>query len=166
MSKAFIIVGNTGTGKTTVVKKLISQIYTDKLLIYDVQNEYQEFDNGNGSVIKSIDMEIEEFVALADKSKGKCIVFEESTIFFNSRGTDKKVEKILVDKRHHFNMIVFVFHSLRKVPASLFDVSNYLVLLPTNDTEELIKRKFEGMAGIIEATQKTEKFKPITIKVN
>ena len=166
MSKAFIIVGQTGTGKSTVAKSLLSQVYSDKVLVYDVQGEYSEF-NDDENVINSNECEIDEFIDLAEKSRGKMILFEEATIFFSSRSRPERMIKMLVDKRHHNNVIILVFHSLRKVPNEILDVCNYLLLLPTNDSLELVKRKFEGNKEIINIVENniTEKFKPITIKL-
>ena len=166
VSKAFIIVGQTGTGKSTVAKSLLSQVYSDKVLVYDVQGEYSEF-NDDENVIKSDTCTFDEFLEMAENARGKMILFEEASIFFNARSSDLRMIKMLVDKRHHNNVLILVFHSLRKVPNHILDLCNYLLLLPTNDSLEVVKRKFEGNKEIIDIVEnnKTQKFKPITIKL-
>jgi len=168
MSKAIIICGQTGTGKTTVAKSILSKVYTDKLLIYDINNEYTEFQSNEvENVLTPESHSVDEFLDIAKNSSGKLILFEEATIFFDSRSNPDAVRDILVKKRHRQNFVIFVFHSLRKVPNNIIDLCNYLYLLPTNDSLELVKRKFEGFNVLIEAVEKkqTEKFKPIQINL-
>src|SRR5690606_21657191 len=86
--------------------------------------------------------ELDEFTNFVDNSRNGVFVFEEATIFFNTRGTDKTLNKILVRKRHTNNTIILVFHSLRAIPRYVYDLCNYMVVRKTNDSETQIMSKF------------------------
>lgn len=145
--KAFLIIGHTGRGKTTIVKKIISQFPDFKKMIYDVNNEYSEFGT-------KAPPPIYEFTAAAAKAINSVIVFEEATIFFKHRTKGHDVQNILVRKRHTSNIVIFVFHSLRSVPLEILDLIDYVYLLPTNDNINIIESKFSGNESIIEAFRK------------
>lgn len=135
MSKCFIVVGTAGTGKTTFVKNMLSKVNKKAVSVYDVNNEYPEYSKGNLP-------ELDEFTNFVDNSRNGVFVFEEATIFFNTRGTDKTLNKILVRKRHTNNTIILVFHSLRAIPRYVYDLCNYMVVRKTNDSETQIMGKF------------------------
>lgn len=133
---SIIIVGATGTGKTTEVKSRISNVNPANLMIYDVNNEYQDFYNKPFGDFK-------DFAAEARAATNKVIVFEEATIFLNNRSRDNQLVDILVRKRHTNNMIFLNFHSFRTIPRYIYDLSNYIILFKTNDSVELIEKKYE-----------------------
>ena len=140
--KSFLIVGNTGTGKTTFVKTALKKSKAP-LFLYDVNNEYKEFQNLSefGS--------FEDFLQEVKNKTGAVIVFEEATIFFSNRGASKEATEILVRKRHTGNLIFFVFHSLRTVPLHIFDLCDFLILHKTADNIKLMEAKFNGNDKIL-----------------
>lgn len=141
--KSFLIVGSTGTGKTTFVKKIL-KLSKSKKYIYDINREYTEFNN---EFIFNSDFNF--FCSATDKLKNSVIVFEEATIFFNNKGSNKSTTEQLVRKRHTNNVLVFVFHSLRTIPLHIFDLIDFLVLHKTGDNINLINRKFDGNEKVI-----------------
>lgn len=148
MSKAILIVGMTGEGKTTVAKNLASQFYSDKLLIYDVNNEYSDYGEG---VRPADQVDEEQFLSECQNSRGKVVLIEESTIFFGVRKSNDKLRRLLVSKRHHNNIYLLLFHSLGDIPTNVFRLCNYLYLLKTNDSEKAIDTKFDSFPDIQEA---------------
>lgn len=131
-----IIVGATGTGKTTFVKSLLKKVDPRNLYIYDVNNEYTEF----------YDSELEnfgEFSKRATELKNAVIVFEEATIFLNNRSSNQELTNILVRKRHTNNTIFLCFHSLRSIPRNIYEISTHITIFKTSDNPELVLKKFE-----------------------
>ena len=147
MSKAFIVVGSTGTGKTTFVKKILSEVNTP-LFIFDVNNEYKEFPNKNYN-----HSDFKKFTSDANMKTNHCIVYEEATIFFLHGGSTELIRSQLVRKRHTKNLFVFNFHALHQVPMYLLDFCDLLVIKKTNDNSKLIFDKFKYNENIIEAYQ-------------
>lgn len=145
MSKCIINVGMTGSGKTTVAKKILSQIKIP-IFIFDVNREYSEFNNRNTNFIN-----FNNFVAMANTLNKSCIVYEEATIFFSHSGCTENIKSQLVRKRHTGNLIIFNFHSMRQVPLFLLDFCDLLILGKTNDTGRLIMDKFKYNENIINA---------------
>lgn len=128
---ACIVIGGTGSGKSTFIKKMIAD---DKsAIIYDINNEYYD---------DSILPDIKTFTTLACEQRNTTIVFEEATIFFNSITQNEKLKDLLVRKRHTGNRIYLVFHSIRSVPPYIFNLVNYVFLFRTADDESLVKSKY------------------------
>jgi len=141
--KAIIIVGATGSGKSTFVKELITPVDVNRLHIYDVNREY--FPDEPLS-------DFDQFLITATKLDESVIIFEEATIFFSNRGNDKRMRQLLVGKRHARNIIILLFHSIRAIPYYIFDLVNFVVLFNTNDEEPIVKEKYELLLPAYQAT--------------
>jgi hypothetical protein len=165
MAIAIVTAGMTGKGKTTLVKELIAKSGMPEF-IFDIHKEYQM----NGSFYGSF----KDFAEKASKLKNHVIVFEEASIFFKrSRGINEYVDAMLVNKRHMGDkgcMLIFNFHSLRKVPLDILDLINFIVILKTNDVPKNVMQRFGDYAGIFEAFEKVNASKneheKITLKLN
>lgn len=132
--KAFIIVGATGSGKSSLIKQLIKDVPLSSLQIYDVNGEY----------FPSSDLPTMEIFLKRQKSvKKSVIIFEEATIFFSNRGSNREMRELLVRKRHAENVIVLVFHSIRSIPYYIYDLCNLVFVFRTNDSLELVANKHE-----------------------
>lgn len=131
---AILVVGGTGSGKTTFIKKCIERVPPASRFIYDVNNEYGLVDYDLPS--------FDDFAELTSRVKNGFLVYEEATIFLSNRGTNNHLREILVRKRHTKNTILLVFHSLRSVPRYIFDLCNSVVLFQTNDSADLVQSKF------------------------
>ena len=162
-AKAIVIVGMTGTGKSTYVKNnILLKVPFNNQLIFDVNNEYKNF-----NTFKEID--IFKFMQTAKVVNNKLVLFEEATIFFSNKGVSMDLFNILVRKRHQNNTLVFVFHSLRRVPLDILDMVDYLVLFKTNDNPSIINSKFKDTEKITSAflivNKSVDKYKPIVVKL-
>lgn len=134
--KTLLVIGNTGTGKTFYIKKLLKKIPNkETIIIYDVNNEYKDF-------YPFEFLDIEEFLENIVDVQKCVIVIEEATIFFNNRSSDEILTNIIVRKRHNNNFTILVFHSLRTVPRYIYDVTNYVMLFKTNDSSQVVWEKF------------------------
>lgn len=133
MSKGILLIGMTGQGKSTYLKKLVEESGR-RALIYDVNNEHNQGRNLP---------DFNEFLDKATKVKNHIIAFEEATIFFSSKSSDKQMRELLIRKRHTNNLIVLLFHSIRTIPIDIFDFVNYYVLFKTNDRLAYIKNKYK-----------------------
>jgi predicted AAA+ superfamily ATPase len=137
MSKGIIIVGATETGKTTYVKKLLEKVPDKRsLFIYDVNNEYSEF-------FPYPLIGIEDFMEKTQFMKKGIFVLEEATIYLNNRSSNEHLINLMVRKRHTFNTIILVFHSMRSVPRYIYELSNYITIFKTNDSSEMTARELK-----------------------
>jgi len=135
---AQLIVGATGTGKTTEVKRLLSKVPNKKaIFIYDVNNEYSAF-----YPYEFVDFQ--EFIELMTRVKKGVMVFEESTIFLSNRSCNMLLVDLLVRKRHTGNYIFLCFHSLRSLPKYVLNLCNYITLFHTNDSAGFIDNTFQN----------------------
>lgn len=132
----FCVVGKTESGKSTWVKNTLKGVPLKNQFIFDFQNEY---DNSSG--IKEFDS----FVSHATRRKNSVIVFEEATVYITGNTIQKGVKNLLVSKssHHNNNVLIFVFHAVRKIPVNLFEMTDYIVLFETNDRADEI-RKFRN----------------------
>jgi ABC-type Mn2+/Zn2+ transport system ATPase subunit len=137
MAQSIIIVGATGTGKTTFVKNIIKKVPNKKaLFIYDVNNEYRDYFPYPLQSVSDF-MEKTQFI-----SKG-VFVLEEATIYLNNRSSNEYLTQLLVRKRHTNNTILLVFHSMRAVPRYIYELSNTIVIFKTNDAADMTSRELK-----------------------
>lgn len=139
--RGILVVGGTGSGKTTIIKKLFVNNWKRNKLIYDINNEYKE----------GLMMPMDKFLNIVKTASNSMILFEEATIFFSNKGDVEELRYLLVSKRHRNNVIIFTFHSLQSVPINIFALCDLLVLHKTNDNYRLIKNKFDGHVELFEA---------------
>jgi DNA helicase HerA-like ATPase len=162
MSGSHIIVGGTGTGKSTFVKNLLKKVKNKgTIFIYDVNNEYKEY------YPYKFDPDYEGFTDKIVKIEKAIIVFEESTIFLNNRSCNANIVDMLIRKRHINNYYIFVFHSLRSVPRYIYEYSNFITLFKTSDSPDLVLRKFEDgrLIDIMTRINKSKKYYSETLKI-
>lgn len=141
--KAIIIVGATGSGKSTLVKRLIAPVDVNRLFVYDVNREYFP---------REPLPDFDQFLIGATKRRESVLVFEEATIFFSNRGNDKRMRQLLVGKRHAGNVIILLFHSIRSIPYYIFDLVNAVIVFNTNDDEPIVKEKYQMLLPAYKAT--------------
>ncbi len=145
-----IVCGMTGMGKTTFVSEQINKVGLDPL-IFDVNGEYAPLFGDKFCFHGNI----KAFLALAEKAESRTIVFNEATMFFKQQGVTDAAMSILVRKRHmgkpYGSCLLWEFHSIRKVPLDIMDLSNYFTIFKTNDTEDKVRQKFGDEWNILEA---------------
>lgn len=124
-----IIVGGTGTGKTTLSRGYAKQTPPANRFIFDIQKQY-------GDLYPKPLLKFDAFIDKALTLKNYLILIEEATIFISNRGTNRKIIELLVNKRHANNIIILVFHSFSLIPKDIKLLSNYMVFLKTNDEEK------------------------------
>lgn len=136
MSKCHLIVGATDVGKSYFIKNLLKKVPNKRsFFIHDINNEYGEFYNGEF-------LDFEEFAYKTTLLKNAVIVFEEATIFLDSRTlADKYVKETLALKKHTNNYIFMVFHAIAEIPYYVYRLSNYITVFKTNDIPGMSDRE-------------------------
>jgi len=137
-AKSICIVGMTNTGKSYEVKRIPKH----KKYIFDIQNEHQEFNAISGRLDSS-----ENFLDKIEHVKNSVIVFEEATAFFGYSNSNRRAMKMLVNKRHDNNLIIFCFHALRFVPPYIVTMMDYFALKKTGDDEKKAGDKLGHIIG-------------------
>lgn len=126
------VVGSTGVGKTTFVNSIIKDVHSSNIIKYDPFNEYE----------KGYNIEIDNFLQL--DYKNKLIVVEEATSvlsFYNRID----IIKMLTRRRHNNVSSIFVFHSIRTIPAYIFDFLDGIVFFRTNDRRDIVEKKYKDI---------------------
>jgi hypothetical protein len=152
-----LIVGASGQGKTFFAKEKF--IYGKKnVLVFDINNEYFEDKRQTDPKLilitapklpvdttqprsRYIGGDMDEFVTIATAKRNTNIVFDEASIFFNGRITEKELLKLILTRKHTHNNIILCFHSLEEVPRFMYRQSNFIVLFKTQDTEKAFTSK-------------------------
>jgi ABC-type phosphate/phosphonate transport system ATPase subunit len=156
----YIIVGETGSGKTTLTKKLMS-IYP-QVCVYDIQNEYglKPFSakyNNEKFQLPNNKYTFEDFVTFTKRLKGYCFVIEEATGILRGSVGKSFVQSIL-SKRHTQNRYILIFHSLHRVPMQLYEFADYIYLYKTQDLEMNIKKKYPNLLPFYKELQNAPKY--------
>lgn len=168
----YLVVGRPRQGKSRYVKKLITMPETihKPCMAYDFQNEYgdtffTEINKKNvevkgpglqlyrpGILRSRFIGNIGDFLGIVTarnddeemtwKLKGYNIIFDEATIFFKGN-IDPRVREFVVSKFHHKCNVIFVYHSLKKIPPDLIDLANFIVLFKTFDNEKDVANRFD-----------------------
>jgi len=146
-----IIVGMTGTGKTTHVKSLIKSLDINKVLIYDTNREYL-LENNLPDFI--------DFLQMLINARNKVVIIEDATIFLKKRGYTAEIEKSMVQRRHTSNYIFLLFHSINKIPSYIIELANIITIFKTGDKiDNVIKLDNEIILNtFIEVNQHPDKY--------
>lgn len=154
MSKAIILVGGTGSGKTTTVKQMLSKVNKGSLLIFDVNNEYRDY-LPDSEKDTPFDPDMDNFLAKASKVRKAIILIEDATAFLSNRGRSDLLVKLMIAKRHTGNTLILLFHSMRSIPKYIMDYSTDIFILKTNDDPGYIKSEFKNEL-LLEAWQQVQ----------
>lgn len=151
MNDLIIIIGGTNQGKSYYTKQSIKDENLP-VFVYDVQDCYGAKSTKVGDLILNLPIdtrskrcrwygEADDFMQFALLRKNTTIVVEEATIFFEGR-TSKATRKLIVDKHHAKNNIIFMFHSISAVPPRIMQMADTIVLFKTGDEEKEVSRKY------------------------
>lgn len=135
---ASIAIGRRKTGKTTFTKNLLkSKPKNMPVVVYDVNREYLEFYSEPFT-------DFRKFLDKVVNLKGTYIIFEESTIFFDTRSNFEEMKNLLVRARHTQNIIQLNFHSFASVPRGIYNLLDYVTVFKTNDNVKNVKDRFDN----------------------
>lgn len=135
--QVFIIIGARGTGKSTFAQdRLKSQLINSPEIVhvYDIEKKYY--------VPPRPLPDIDVFSEKVSNLKDSYIVYEEATIFFPNRGSNKELKKALVQSRYNGNVIFMIYHSICAVPYYVYELTDCVILFKTQDDENRVLKKF------------------------
>lgn len=135
---ASIAIGRRKTGKTTFTKTLLeSRPKNMPVIVYDVNREYASYYNEPFT-------DFRKFLDKVVNLKGCYIIFEEATIFFDTRSNFEEMKNLLVRARHTKNIIQLNFHSFASVPRGIYNLLDYVTIFKTNDNVKNVKDRFDN----------------------
>lgn len=150
MGKLITVIGGAHQGKSYYTKQ---QLLNPDIncFVFDIQNAYGETSTKEGDLILNLPLDYKEprarfygepseFIALALKRKNTIIVLEEATAFFEGKTTDY-TRRLMIDRYHKGNNIMFQFHSINSVPPRILEMTEIFVLFKTGDDQSNVKRK-------------------------
>ena len=136
----FIIVGTNGTGKTTLLNKLVDEKGGKSLIIDPDGMEWShveeiapekcgELKNGQAKILAPT---IEDIEHLIDFQNGT-LVLDDCRFYLKSR-MDESIRRILIRRRQNAIDVFAVAHGLSEVPASFYTFATHLICFKTNDS--------------------------------
>tara|TARA_R100000742_G_C4247338_1_gene66056 strand:+ start:265 stop:819 length:555 start_codon:yes stop_codon:yes gene_type:complete len=136
----FIIVGTNGTGKTTLLNKLIEQKGGKSLIIDPDGMEWGhvkeiapeqcgEITDGQGKILAPIPEDLEHLINFQNGS----LVFDDCRFYLQTR-MEQSIRRILIRRRQNSVDIFAVAHGLTEVPASFYTFATHLICFKTNDS--------------------------------
>lgn len=143
--KIFCLVGATGMGKTTWLKKILSKLYLNTnnlIVIYDLLNQYINF-NQNENIFftnsfddfkKTIDNFINRII------KNAVIIIDDSVSIFY-KIPDAFWRYYLTSNRILNWRTYFVYQSFSDIPPFLLRFVNYFIIFKTFENEQKVKNK-------------------------
>lgn len=167
MGKCILIIGGTGQGKSTFIKKAIEN---KPCLVYDVQGEYSYLPTDiNQPQSRFFNTDPQQFIEICKlKHNGTICVFEEATGFFSGR-TSKEMKQLILSKRHPVDKggrnLLFIFHYIQAVPPSIINMADEVVLFKTSDELSLFKNKFPRLIIPFQRVQRLPKYHSLRIKL-
>lgn len=133
MSKAFAIIGCTGSGKTYFTKQLIANVNKSALLIFDTNKEYEDY------YPYPFDGDMDKFLEKARKVSNAVILIEDATSFFSTQGRSDELVKLMIAKRHSNNTYILLFHAFGDLPKYIYRKCTHVVIFKTLDSERHLK---------------------------
>lgn len=128
-----LIVGRQGSGKTPVARRLAMDSNFKNRVVLDVNKEY---DSDEFTVFYNF----ENYRRFLNIARNSFLITEEATIFLSGQ-KEADIAQSVVRIQHANNVLVFLFHSLMDAPPYLLRLAEFMILLPTNDDPEIIKRQ-------------------------
>jgi ubiquinone biosynthesis protein COQ9 len=136
----FIIVGTNGTGKTTLLNKLISQTNRKALILDPDGREWDEIQEiepeqagelkkGYGRILAPSSDDLEKLIEFKNGS----LVLDDCRFYLRTR-MEESIRRVLIRRRQNSNDIFAVAHGLTEVPASFYTFATHLVCFKTNDS--------------------------------
>ena len=136
----FIIVGTNGTGKTTLLNKLIGETGRKTLIVEPDGFEWKdvkeidisqcgEFSSGYGKVVAPDTEDLEELIQFQNGS----LVLDDCRYYLRSR-MEEAIRRILIRRRQNQIDVYAVAHGLSEVPASFYTFATHLICFKTNDS--------------------------------
>jgi len=134
MSKLIAVTGNTGTGKTTFVKRLAKRF--KRVVAFDINDEYKD--------VAVCFYDTEQLLDYITLHKNLLVIIDEATAFFHYRGYNNELNKLLQLRRHNQHLFIFVYHSINFIPKYLKMYLNYIIVFKQNtDFQEINGVKIE-----------------------
>lgn len=155
-----LVVGSTGQGKSTFVK---DSIQGKNCLVFDVNNEYPDLDTNPLKPRSKYVGLPEEFLQICFKRANSYLVFEEATGFLKG-AVSKELQRLIIEKRHKNNNLIFIFHSINRIPPAIFELSNFCVLHKTADNPKIVENKYPALFAAFQKLQKAPKYSKLIIK--
>lgn len=147
-TKRIVIIGTNGTGKTTLLHKIIQNAQQKTLIITPYDNEWNERDpNGNElfplttlsrpedynfSGARRHIFDPERTLKCITKFTRGMIVFDDCRVYLDAK-TDKSIHSLLVSSRQKMVDEVFVAHGFTEVPPKVFTFATEYILFRTED---------------------------------
>jgi hypothetical protein len=138
------IAGATGTGKSTMAKKIVNT--SKHVFIYDRQNEYDGIPYYSGQVLPRMRFfgDFAEFTEIAKNVKGYTIVTEEATGIFSGRASRQFID-IVLSKRHTNNTFILIFHSIHRIPMNIYEFTDVFIMHKTNDIIDNVRKRYPNI---------------------
>lgn len=162
MSNLILIIGHTGQGKSTFAKKYFTE--NKNCFVFDVNNEYPDLEMDFKKPRAKFVGLPNDFIDLCFKRRNTNLIFEEATGFLRG-AVNMKLQKLIIEKRHKNNNLVFLFHSINRVPPVIYEIANYIVLFKTNDQEQAIEKKYPALLPAFKKLKTAKQYAHEKIKV-
>lgn len=174
MNDLILIIAGTNQGKSYLVKEAIVKNGAGNFFVYDVQNCYGERSTKPNDIITNLPIGTKEkrcrwfgesrtFLSYALKRRHTTIVFEEATAFFEGR-TNEDMRLLIINKHHHKNTIICMFHSISSVPPRIMQLADIVIIGKTGDEEKEVQRKYARCADAFMKLRTMPERSKITIK--
>jgi len=124
--KLIAVTGNTGQGKTFYVKREFIASNQEKTVIFDINNEYKEFDKANRF------FDLDKMIDYLETVKNRIVIVDEATAFFSYRSYNNELNRLLQLRRHRNHFFIFIYHSVDFIPLYLLRYLNYIVIFNQN----------------------------------
>ena len=136
----FIIVGTNGTGKTTLLNKLIDDAGRKALVLDPDGLEWKhiqeispdqagELKSGFGKILAPHPDDLESLLEFQNGS----LVLDDCRFYLKAR-MEESIRRVLIRRRHNSIDVFAVAHGLSEVPASFYTFATHLICFKTNDS--------------------------------
>lgn len=132
--KIGLIVGRKHSGKTTLAKEKFSEL--PNFYVVDVHNEYDYLPVSNDPKYQSraVTKDVSGVISKVARSKGFTFLVEDATIWLNARTSDEALKDLIISCRHQKNVVIFLFHSLNRIPLFVLEQADFMYLFETKET--------------------------------
>jgi ABC-type polar amino acid transport system ATPase subunit len=159
-----VVIGTNGTGKTTIIKKIViaalkagqrvlvvTPDFAEWLTLPEIHERYRSriewYKGGRRMIYQEGDLKL-----INDHFRNGLIVFDDCRSYLDAR-TSKEIHNLVIRRRQFMVDLIFVAHGFTEIPPKFFTFASQFIIFKTRDSIDIRKKElgsdFENIKQVV-----------------